>query len=154
MHTVVIACTQEPYKFGVLIQNLEYDLNYYYFVGEGGYINSSTLSSFALKDCNERTLSVTCYFSGNTISACIVVYWQNVSNPYGLVNLVTRKLDRVKNQTIIQTSIKLPRRGYHVAVFAFKSDKNMIEGEPLLTYFAVCEEGKRIIEYFFHYSID
>ena len=101
--------------------------------------NSRTMSLVTL-DNTTCTVSVQCFFTDSSASACVVLYWQITPNPYGLVNLNTMKLDRQQNQNTSQ-HISLEDGGYHVAVFAFSSDKNRIEGQSLATSFIACEQG-------------
>ena len=90
-------------------------------------------------------VSVECSFTDDSTSACVVVYWQHISNPYNLVNLNSIKLNRRINETLAHGFINLqsPKNGsYHIAIFAFNNDKEMIYGEPLVTFSKVCEQGK------------
>ena len=110
-------------------------------VGKEDNNNSRTMSSVTL-DNTTCTIYVQCFFTDSSASACVVLYWQITSNPYGLVNLNTMKLDRQQNQNnIISQHISLEDEGYHVAVFAFSSDKDRIEGQSLATSFILCEQG-------------
>ena len=79
---------------------------------------------------NSTTFNVDCLFHNLSIaSACVGVYWINTSNPYGLVNLNTKKFDRNGNEA--HGYIDVESEGYHIAIFSFSSNKNMIAGEPL-----------------------
>ena len=111
----------------------------------GGEIHTSSSGFFSsIAVHNNCTVSVGCSFSDNTTSACVAAYWQNVSNPYGLVNLVTTKLEKHENQNTAHALVELQgekSEGYHIAVFAFNSKRNMIEGGPVALSYAVCEQG-------------
>ena len=89
---------------------------------------------FATITCgNSHECLVECAFTGNsTATACIVVYWKDESDLYGLVNFSTSKLDRNEgraSEIIDMENGEGESRGYHVAVFAYSN--NMINGEPL-----------------------
>ena len=86
------------------------------------------------------TLKSTFNFTGNSIAtACVIMYWIDDSNSYGLVNFGTSKLNR--NEGVARGIIDVGNqegesRGYHVAV-AYSN--NMISGEALNKYMLVLE---------------
>lgn len=92
---------------------------------------TATISHVNAKEC-----CVDCYFQNNSSSACVIVYYQSCSHPYGLVNVSTIKLDRVEEKANGCIEFHNPDYGgYHIAVFAFSSDKKMIDRQPLATSF-------------------
>ena len=78
-----------------------------------------------------QNCEIECIFSENSAAtACVVVYWKNESNTYGLVNFSTSKLDRngdKANGYIYMADIE--SRGYNIAVFTYNN--SMITGKPL-----------------------
>ena len=94
-----------------------------------------TFESAMISCHNSTAFYVECLFHNlSTATTCVGVYWKNISNPYGLVNLNTKAFDR--NGDKAHGYINVDSEGYHIAVFSFSSNKNMIIGQPLVTEFA------------------
>lgn len=85
---------------------------------------------------NSTTFYIDCLFHDmSNASACVGVYWKNSFNLYGLVNVDSIKFDRNGNKS--HGHINVESEGYHIAVFAFSSNRNVIYGEPLdVSYYA------------------
>ena len=86
---------------------------------------------------------IECTFSDHsTATACVVVYWKNESNSYGLVNFSASKLNRDGDKASGYIAIDLANSesgGYNIAVFAY--DNSMITGRPLAKHYIRSSEG-------------
>ena len=84
---------------------------------------------------------IECIFSDHSaVTACVVVYWKNESNSYGLVNFSTSKLDR--NGDKAKGYIDMANSesgGYNIAVFVYNN--SMISGQPLAKRYIRPSEG-------------
>ena len=86
---------------------------------------------------------IECTFSDHsTATACVIVYWKNESNSYGLVNFSASKLDRDGDKASGYIAIDVANSesgGYNIAVFAYNN--STITGQPLAKRYIRPSEG-------------
>ena len=85
-----------------------------------------------------------CSFRENSVAtACVIIYWKNVTGPYHLVNFSAMKLEIQDSKA--QGSIDTDDGFYHIIVFAYSN--NMISGEPVARFYTKHETSGK---YFIH----